>query len=163
MPAKLAIAGERALPQEIVAERLALNFVITSIGSTTLPSDLLIFSTTPESSFLMYTKPWPNTFSALGSSAANSIAGQRAQWKRVMSLPMKWMSAGHYFSNRRLIVAVADAGDVGQQGVEPDLDREVRVERHPDAPFLIVAGDVDVLQARSCTRRGSRCAGFRAE
>ena len=39
------------------------------------------------------------------------------------------------------------AGDVIQQGVEPDPDRELRVERHPDAPFLIVPRDVDVLQA----------------
>ena len=70
-----------------------------SIGSTTLPSDLLIFSTAPVSSFLMYTNPWPNTFFGASSPAAHSIAGQSAQWKRVMSLPMKCMSPGQYLSN----------------------------------------------------------------
>src|SRR6476469_3411129 len=51
------------------------NFEITSIGSTTFPSDLLIFSTAPDSSSLMYTKPWANTFFGAFSPAAHSIAG----------------------------------------------------------------------------------------
>ena len=32
--------------------------------------------------------------------AAKHIAGHRAQWKRVMSLPMTCRSAGHHFSKR---------------------------------------------------------------
>src|SRR5438132_14324958 len=62
------------------------NFEITSIGSTTLPSDLLIFSTVPDSSFLTYTKPCAKTFFGASSPAAHSIAGHSAQWNRVMSL-----------------------------------------------------------------------------
>ena len=42
-----------------------------------------------------------------------------------MSLPMKCMSAGHHLLEARLVGPVADAGDVVQQGVEPDLDREL--------------------------------------
>ena len=53
-----------------------------------------------------------------------------------MSLPMKWMSAGHHLLEPLLVGAVADAGDVVQQGVEPDVDRELLVERHADAPGL---------------------------
>ena len=37
----------------------------------------------------MYTNPWPNTLFGGFSPAAHSIAGQRAEWNRVMSLPMK--------------------------------------------------------------------------
>src|SRR5581483_9230009 len=43
--------------------------------------------------------------------------------------------------------AVADAGDVGQQRVEPDVDGEALVPRHADAPALAGARDVQVLQA----------------
>lgn len=53
---------------------------------------------------------------------------------------------GPVLVERRPVVAVADAGDVGQQGVEPDVDGEPLVERHADAPVLAGAGDVDVAQ-----------------
>ena len=29
-----------------------------------------------------------------------SIAGQYTQWKRMISLPMRWCTAGHHVSNR---------------------------------------------------------------
>src|SRR5262249_31443655 len=40
-----------------------------------------------------------------------------------------------------------DAGDVRQQGVEPDVDRELRVEWNADAPLLTGARNVDVPQS----------------
>src|SRR5208282_2430584 len=39
-----------------------------------------------------------------------------------------------------LVRAVADRRDVVEQGVEPDVDRQRLVERHPDAPVLAGAG-----------------------
>ena len=44
-------------------------------------------------------KPWPHTLFAGSTPAASSIAGQYTQWKRVMSLPMMWRSAGQNFPN----------------------------------------------------------------
>src|SRR5262249_35439305 len=49
-------------------------------------------------------------------------------------------------AERRLVVAIADAGDVRQQRVEPDVDGEPLVERDADAPLLAGARDVDVQQ-----------------
>ena len=47
-----------------------------------------------------------------------------------------------------LVAAVADRRDVVQQGVEPDVDRLLGVERDRDAPGEPFAGDRDVLQTR---------------
>ena len=44
-------------------------------------------------------KPWAHTLFAGGTPAASSMAGQYTQWKRVMSLPMMWRSAGQNFPN----------------------------------------------------------------
>ena len=54
-----------------------------------LPIDLLMRSP------LKYTQPWPKTCFGSGRPALISIAGQITQWKRVMSLPTMWRSAGH--------------------------------------------------------------------
>ncbi len=64
-------------------------------GAMPVSLDLLIFSP-PTSS-----QPCANTFFGSGSPAAISMAGQMTAWKRRMSLPTKWMSAGQvrsYFS-----------------------------------------------------------------
>ena len=52
-------------------------------------------------------KPWPNTCRGSGSFADISMAGQITVWNRVMSLPITWRSAGHHFSNSRLVPAEA--------------------------------------------------------
>ena len=44
-------------------------------------------------------EPWLKTFFGASSPAAHSIAGQMWVWNRVMSLPMKCVSAGQYFLN----------------------------------------------------------------
>ena len=45
-----------------------------------------------------------------------------------------------------VVGAVADAGDVVEQGVEPDVDRLLGVERNLDAPGKPLARDGDVPQ-----------------
>ena len=41
------------------------------------------------------------TYEAGGSiPAAMHMAGHHTQWKRMMSLPIKWHTNGHHFSNR---------------------------------------------------------------
>ena len=111
-----------------------------SIGSTIVPSDLLI--RWPPS----VRKPWPNTWRGSGSSALISIAGQITAWKRVMSLPMTCRSAGHHRSNICAIGAEADRRRVVDQRVEPDVDDARRIERQRDAPRLPGAADRDVLE-----------------
>ena len=44
------------------------------------------------------------------------------------------------------ISAITDSRDVVEQGVKPDVDRLVGVERHLDAPGKPLAGDGDVPQ-----------------
>src|SRR5436309_1308756 len=51
------------------------------------------------------------------------------------------------FVERRAIVAVADAGDVRQQGVEPDVDGEVFRERNANPPGLVGPANEDVPQS----------------
>src|SRR5262249_49958188 len=52
-----------------------------------------------------------------------------------------------------LVGAVADARDVVEQRVEPDVDRELRIKRNSDAPRLARARDVDVAQLRPDERQ----------
>ena len=65
-----------------------------------------------------------------------------------MSLPMTWTSAGQVDGEPGLVGPVADGGDVVQQGVEPDVDRLLGVERDGDAPGEPLPADRDVLEAR---------------
>ncbi len=59
---------------------------------------------------------------------------------------MRWTSAGQNFSEALLVRAVADAGQVVVQGVEPDVDRVLRVVRDGDAPLDRRPGDAQVLE-----------------
>ena len=61
---------------------------------------------------------------------------------------MTWTSAGQIAAEPVVVGAVADGRDVVQQGVEPDVDRLLGVERDGDAPGEPLAGDRDVLEAR---------------
>ena len=54
----------------------------------TLPTDFDIFS--PR----LNRKPWTTTCRGNGSPADIRKAGQNTAWKRLMSLPMTWASAG---------------------------------------------------------------------
>ena len=61
---------------------------MASESSSFTPADLLKRSPPSEM------KPCPQTRPGSGSPAAMSIAGQITAWKRVMSLPTTWTSAG---------------------------------------------------------------------
>ena len=63
-----------------------------------------------------------------------------------MSLPITCTSAGQMPAEPLLVGPVADPGDVVEQGVEPDVDRLLGVERDLDPPGEALAGDGDVLQ-----------------
>ena len=67
--------------------------MIRSTGSTTLPTDLLIFSP------LTLMKPWANTRSGSAISADIRNAGQYTVWNRMMSLPIMCRLAGQYLPN----------------------------------------------------------------
>ena len=64
-----------------------------TLGSTTLPLDLLIFP-----SFIKI-HPCANTFFGKGKSRAISKIGQIIEWKRTISFAIKCTSAGQYFWN----------------------------------------------------------------
>src|SRR5262249_16006161 len=51
------------------------------------------------------------------------------------------------FVERRLVIPVADGGNVRQERDEPDVDGELGIERNTDAPLLALTRDVDVAQA----------------
>ena len=61
-----------------------------------------------------------------------------------MSLPTSWTSAGQNFSKRGHVPVVADGRDVVVEGVEPDVDRVLRVARDGDAPLDRGPGDAQV-------------------
>ena len=65
-----------------------------SSGRMPLALDLLIFW--PPTRI----QPCANTWCGTGWPAAISIAGQITAWNRAMSLPTRWMLAGHTSSNR---------------------------------------------------------------
>jgi hypothetical protein len=62
--------------------------------------------------------------------AAISIAGQYTQWKRMMSLPIRWWTWGHQVAKRSSSVAEADGGGVVDERVVPDVEDVAR----PTAP-----------------------------
>jgi hypothetical protein len=43
-------------------------------------------------------QPWPKTFLGSGAPTLISMAGQMMEWKRTISLPTMWTSAGQYLS-----------------------------------------------------------------
>ena len=73
------------------------------ICSGAMPVSLLLLIFSPPTS----SHPWAYTCPGRGSPAAISIAGQMTAWKRRMSLPTRWMSAGHVAAN---FVAPEDGG-----------------------------------------------------
>ena len=107
-------------------------------------------------------KPWIQTFRGASRPALQSIAGQKIVWKRAMSLPMTWRSAGHQRSKASGSVEEPGAGDVVDEGVVPDVDRArlgvpravlalgrlaVLADRERDAPVRAGARDREVLEA----------------
>ena len=60
-----------------------------------MPLALLLLIFCPPTS----NQPCANTWCGTGWPAAISIAGQMTAWKRAMSLPTMWMSAGQRRSN----------------------------------------------------------------
>ena len=96
----------------------------TSFGSRKLPRLLDIFSP------WTVMNPWTHTLRGASSPALHSIAGQKIVWKRAMSLPMMWRSAGHHRPNSPRVVGEPGAGDVVDQRVVPDVDlARLRVPR----------------------------------
>ena len=79
--------------------------------------------------------------------AAMHMAGHHTQWKRMISLPIRWWTAGHQASKRSLVLAVADGGQVVDERVVPDVEDVLLVpgDRHP--PVDRRPGDGDVPQA----------------
>ena len=63
-----------------------------------------------------------------------------------MSLPMTCTFAGQSASEPSLIGAIADGRDVVEQGVEPDVNGLIRVERDLDPPAKALASDGDILE-----------------
>ncbi len=64
-----------------------------------------------------------------------------------MSLPRRWCTAGHQLCEPPGILAVADGGDVVDQGVVPDVHDVLVVPGHGYAPVDRGPRDRDVLQA----------------
>ena len=83
-----AVLAERHLAQEEVAHLVDTEGVDQAFGSTTLPTDLLIFS--PR----LRTKPCTKTLRGNSIPADIRNAGQYTVWNRMMSLPIMCRSAG---------------------------------------------------------------------
>src|ERR1044072_5013708 len=72
-------------------------------------------------------KPWTQTWRGASRPALHNIAGQKIEWKRTMSLPMMWRSAGHQRAD--------DAG-AGSGGEAAPLN----VVKEPFVPDVDLAG-----------------------
>jgi hypothetical protein len=72
------------------------------------------------------------------------IAGHHTQWNRMISLPIRWWTAG---LEALPVLAVADGGQIVDQGVVPDVEDVLLVPGHGHAPVDGGAGDGDVMQA----------------
>ena len=89
---KVAVRAEGEFPQQEIAQGIH-----TVSGLPTPPAHHIAFGFThlvPPN----FSHPWPYTFPGKGRSNAISIAGQIIEWKRTISLPTKWTSAGQYCS-----------------------------------------------------------------
>ena len=78
--------------------------------------------------------------------AAMHMAGHHTQWNRMISLPIRWWTAGHHSSNRCCVLAVADGGEVVDQRVVPDVEDVLLVPGDPHPPVDRGPGDGDVPQ-----------------
>ena len=140
---EVAVAAEGALAHEVIAKSVGREPVEDVHGvdhSAQALGDLL---TSPP---LLINEAVPEDLFGRGTPADISMAGQRAQWNRVMSLPITWTSAGQSAMEPLVVGAIADGGDVVQQGVKPDVDRLLGVERDRNSPGESFPGDRHVLQ-----------------
>ena len=106
------------------------------------PCTVLLSFSPPSSS-----QPWTCTRCGGSSPAASSIAGQYTQWNRMISLPMRWCTAGHHGVEALVVGAVADGGGVVDERVVPDVEDVAFGPRHRHAPGERRAGDRHVVEA----------------
>ena len=76
--------------------------------------------------------------------AAMHMAGHHTQWNRMISLPIRWWTAGHQASNRSLVLAVADGREIVDERVVPDIEDVLLVPGDRHAPVDGGPGDGDV-------------------
>ena len=79
--------------------------------------------------------------------AAMHMAGHHTQWNRMISLPIRWWTAGHHGLEPSASCAVADGRQVVDQGVVPDVEDVPLVPGDPHPPVDRGPGDGDVPEA----------------
>lgn len=93
-------------------------------------------------------QPWPNTCLGRGRPSACKMMGHVMVWKRMISLPIRWMSAGQYFRYRAVVLApIAQSGNIVGERIQPHVHGMlgIKIDRH--APLDGGAADAQVLQA----------------
>ena len=139
---EVAVGAERHLAHEVVAERRRRRCRRRARRGRSGSARVLDIFSPPTSSH-----PWTMKCAGGSMPAARHIAGHQTQWKRMMSLPIRWWTAGHHFAKRSGSLAVADGGDVVDEGVVPDVEDVLVVPGDRDPPVDRRPRDRDVLQA----------------
>ena len=151
LPAKFAVAGKRTLPHEVIAKRSALNFVMISIGSMTLPSVLLNFSR-PGLLALAVDEAVPKHHLRRLDPGGHEHRRPQGAVKARDVLADKVNVGRPPFGEFRFIAAVADSREVGEQGVEPDPDGDASTESsrrwaRPAVDLVVIAVGQTLLLA----------------
>src|SRR5262249_31099712 len=145
LPAKLAVARERALAHEVIAKSIAAELRDDFHRLDDIPerlADLL-----RNAGFVVFDVDEAVSENSLGffHSCRPQHRGPKCTVKARNILTDEVSVAGPPRLERSLIVTVADSRDVSQQRIEPNPDGEVGVERNADAPIVPMPSDVHVL------------------
>ncbi len=144
---ELAVAAERALAHEVVAERLGRELLDDLHRLDDVAQRLAHLLDRAARLVLAVDEP-----------VGEDLSRQRQPGRHQHRRPQGAVEPGDVLADdvdvRRpvgpeslVVGAVADGGDVVQQGVEPDVDRLLLVERDRDSPGEPLAADRDVLEA----------------
>ena len=144
---ELAVAGERTLAQEVIAERLGaelrddvhrLDDVAERLADLLGRAGLLVLDVDEAVAEYM-----PRRLDV--SREAHRRPQRTVEARDVLA---DEVNVGRPpFAETLLVAAVADGGDVIQQCIEPDVDGELRIKRDRNAPILSNTADVNVLKA----------------
>ena len=92
---EVAVAAEGDVAQQVVADGVDAE-VVGEVGRRDLVDARTWTSSRPDTS----SHPCTSTWAGGSMPAAMHMAGHHTQWNRMMSLPIRWCTAGHHASNR---------------------------------------------------------------